>query len=104
VSPRIRRTRQAKRDLIEIATHIGNDSPRHAARFLHAARADIRKLAAMPGIGSLRELHNARLIGTRSWPISGFRNYLVFYRPLDDGIEVVRVPHGARDVDQIVSS
>jgi toxin ParE1/3/4 len=29
--------------------------------------------------------------------MSGFRNHLIFYRPIDDGIEIVRVLHGARD-------
>jgi plasmid stabilization system protein ParE len=26
-------------------------------------------------------------------------DYVMFYRPIDDGIEVVRVLHGARDID-----
>jgi toxin ParE1/3/4 len=25
-------------------------------------------------------------------------NYLIFYRPISDGIEIVRVLHGARDI------
>jgi toxin ParE1/3/4 len=33
--------------------------------------------------------------GLRSFP---FGRYVIFYRPLDDGIEVVRVLHGARDI------
>jgi toxin ParE1/3/4 len=28
-------------------------------------------------------------------------NYLIFYRPLADGIEIVRVLHGARDIDSL---
>jgi toxin ParE1/3/4 len=31
----------------------------------------------------------------RSWPLD---NYLIFYKPLPDGIEVLRVLHGARDL------
>ena len=30
-------------------------------------------------------------------------SYLIFYRPIDDGIEVVRVLHGARDIERAVS-
>lgn len=26
-------------------------------------------------------------------------NYVIFYRPIGDGIEIVRVLHGARDID-----
>jgi toxin ParE1/3/4 len=34
----------------------------------------------------------------RWFPVKGFPNYLVFYRPILRGIEVVRVLHGARDI------
>jgi len=34
----------------------------------------------------------------RSLPVG---NYLVFYLPLDDGIEVVRVLHGSREIDAL---
>ena len=34
--------------------------------------------------------------GVRSFP---FGRYVVFYLPLDGGIDVVRVLHGARDID-----
>ncbi len=36
------------------------------------------------------------------WPIRGFENYLVFYRPIEEGIEVTRVLHGARDIRGIL--
>jgi toxin ParE1/3/4 len=35
------------------------------------------------------------------WSIRGFQNYIVFYRPLEDGVDVVRVIHGARDIQAI---
>jgi toxin ParE1/3/4 len=39
-----------------------------------------------------------KLIGLRMWPIPGFKRYLNFYRPRRNGIEVVRVLHGAMDL------
>ena len=33
----------------------------------------------------------------RSFPVKRYRNYLIFYRPSRDGIEVIRILHGARD-------
>jgi toxin ParE1/3/4 len=36
--------------------------------------------------------------GLRSQPVG---NYLIFYFPLEDGIDIVRVLHGSRDVDAI---
>jgi toxin ParE1/3/4 len=55
----------------------------------------------MPGMGAMREFSNPAHKGIRSWPITDFENYLIFYRPIDDGIEVVPILHGARDIDQI---
>ncbi len=55
----------------------------------------------MPGIGERRESRNPRLHGLRIWRVEGFENHLIFYRPADDGIEIVRVLHGARDIDRI---
>jgi toxin ParE1/3/4 len=40
-------------------------------------------------------------MGIRLWRIRGFERYLIFYRPIPDGIEVIRVLHGARDIDTI---
>lgn len=30
-----------------------------------------------------------------------FPNHLIFYRPVEDGIEVLRVVHGAQDIEAI---
>jgi toxin ParE1/3/4 len=35
------------------------------------------------------------------WPIGGFEKYLIFYLPLPDGIDVIRVVHGARDIERL---
>lgn len=40
-------------------------------------------------------------VGIRQWRLPGFENYLIFYRPLDDGVEILRVLHGARDIQRI---
>ncbi len=96
---------QAREDLKAAFSYIAQDNLEVATRFVEAARASLEALAAMPGAGSPCGLSDARLRDVRRWPISGFRKYLVFYRPLhdpqgqvEDGIEVLRVLHGARDV------
>jgi toxin ParE1/3/4 len=43
-----------------------------------------------------------RLSTLRQWPIRGFENYLIFYLPTEAGIDVLRVLHGARDIDRIL--
>ena len=40
----------------------------------------------------------------RTWLSPAFRNYLIFYRELPDGVEIVRVLHGARDIQRILEN
>lgn len=74
-----------------------------ALRFLDAAEATIRRLAASPGIGARYDPDHPALAELRFFPITRFKNDLVFYRPLADGIEVVRVLHGAQDIHRILA-
>ena len=97
------RSPEADRDLEEIAESLARKSPRAALRFLDAAEAAFASLAAMPEMGSQYETTNPRLVGLRVWVISGFPNHLLFYRPAAQGIEVVRVLHGRRDLDNLSS-
>jgi toxin ParE1/3/4 len=34
----------------------------------------------------------------RVWRVEGFERYLIFYRPVATGVEVVRVLHAASDI------
>ena len=55
-------------------------------------------------MGTLRDFDNSALAGMRFHLVKGFRKYLVFYIPRNDGIEVVRVLHGARDLETLFAS
>ncbi|MFH1109840.1 MAG: type II toxin-antitoxin system RelE/ParE family toxin [Planctomycetota bacterium] len=92
-------SRPAESDLDEESEYLGRDDPALAERFLAAARATFADLAATPGLGRSRGFRAARLRGLRSWRIRGFENWLVFYRVADETVEIVRVLHGARDLD-----
>jgi toxin ParE1/3/4 len=52
-------------------------------------------LAGQPLLGRLRPELAPNL---RSFPVD---NHVIFYRPIDHGIEVARVLHGARDIDAL---
>ena len=69
------------------------------ALFIDAAYETFKTLATNPGLGRLRQFRSSRLRDIRSWRISGFENYLIFYRDVVDGIQVNHVYHGARDID-----
>lgn len=58
-------------------------------RFLEAADQALERLLDMPDLGALREWMSPRLPGLRMWPIPDFPNHLIFYRAVEDGIEVV---------------
>jgi toxin ParE1/3/4 len=87
------------RDLDEAAAYIQcESSAQRAIRFLRAADSTIAMLAGMPGLGTRYEPDEPIYDGIRFFPISGHRRYLVFYRAAVNGIEVLRVLHGARDI------
>ena len=92
---------RAKHDLIDLADAIAHDNLDAAERFLDAAEAGFRFLARTPSAGATREYLTPALKGLRMWPIKGFEKYLVFYRPVPGGLEIVRVLHAARDIGAI---
>jgi toxin ParE1/3/4 len=92
---------QAQQDLVEQAYPIALDSPAASERFLAATEVAFERLAQMPGLGRLREFKDPDLLGVRSLPVRGFENHLIFYREVEDGIDVIRVLHGARDIRAI---
>jgi toxin ParE1/3/4 len=95
----------ADRDLDNLADYLARNAGIETAyRFFDAAYATFGRLADMPGIGEPRHSAHPRLAGLRVWRIEGFPNHLAFYRPSDGGIDIIRVLHGARDIDSILES
>jgi plasmid stabilization system protein ParE len=73
---------------------------REAARQVRAELRDaMRRLAAMPGIGHLREDLSDETV--RFWAV---RSYVIVYRTDTDPLQVLRVLHGARDVRAILET
>jgi plasmid stabilization system protein ParE len=89
-------------DLREILGFLETKSPAVADRFAQSVAATLESLVEMPGKGSLKYFRRRRLAGIRSWPVSGFKNYLILYRIVDVGIEVLAVTHGARRLSEIL--
>jgi toxin ParE1/3/4 len=87
-------------DLAGLAQHIARDNVEAALRFLEAAELAFQKLAEMPGMAGVWESPNPRLAGIRVWSIRKFENYLIFYRPIQEGIELIRVLHGSRNIER----
>ena len=81
----------AKEDLIEIWTFVARRNLRAADEVLAAIEATAALLAEHPSIGTEVRSENSRLTGLRFHTLKRFRNYGLYYFPLVDGIDVVRV-------------
>jgi toxin ParE1/3/4 len=85
----------AELDLLEIWDYIADDSLDRADDFLDRIEEKLQALARNPGMGRRRE---ELLPGLQSFPVG---NYVVFYREIKDGIDVIRVLRGSRDIEGI---
>jgi toxin ParE1/3/4 len=85
-------------DLVEHYAYIASDKIEPAERFLKQVEKTFELISHFPGIGRAWESRRPRLAGVRVYPVPKFRNYLVFYRPIKAGVEILAVLHGARDL------
>ena len=82
---------QARHDLIEIHDYIAKDNPGGAARFIALLEEKCRFLAKYPKIGRERFQFGPSI---RSFPVG---SYIIFYRPVEGGVEIAHVLHGKRN-------
>jgi toxin ParE1/3/4 len=92
---RIRITPLAEQDLAEIWHFIAQDDPVAADRLLDLLEEKYKLLADHPHIGPARPDIAKEL---RYHPVG---NHLLLYRIISAGIELVRVVHGARDLQTL---
>jgi toxin ParE1/3/4 len=84
-------TTEAVADLISLRAFISDDNPAAAQRLVtDIIRRVESTLAVTPGIG-----RPGRVIGTREFVVSG-TPFIIPYRVEDNGLQVLRVYHGAR--------
>lgn len=90
---KIHKSPEAENDLDEIWWYIAQDNPDNADKLLDEIEEICRKLARFTSMGRNRaELHS----GLQSFPVG---KYLIFYTPINNGIEIIRVLHGMMDID-----
>jgi len=88
----------AKQDFKEINSYIARYNSTAARRFKERIKQHCKLLADFPEMGQNRDELEP---GLRSFPVE---NYLIFYRPIANGVEIVRVVSGYRDLEAIFSS
>jgi toxin ParE1/3/4 len=102
---RILKKPQVECDLVEHYSYIARDKIAPADRFLEAAQELFERLASEPQLGHIWQSPLRQLAGVRVCPIpSPYGNYLVFYRPIEDGVEILTVIHGSRDLQAVLKS
>ena len=89
-------TPAAENDLTDIWLFIAEDNPPAADRVFEAAQMTFDSLLERPKIGKLFESKRKKLEGIRFFPIGEYPKYIVYYREIRNGIEVVRVLHSRR--------
>jgi toxin ParE1/3/4 len=92
----IRHHPQADADLLDIWVFIARDNMRAADRLLDRIARKCDLLAEYPELGPAR---SDIAPGLRMLVV---RDYLVLYRIADDGVEIVRVVHGARRLEALL--
>jgi len=92
---RVLRRPKAAEDIAGVWGFIADDNLDAADHWVDQLDGQLRLLATQPLMGRARD---ELAPGIRSFP---FGRYLIFYLPISGGIDVVRVLHGARDVDTV---
>lgn len=94
---RIIRTSAAKTDLANIWSYIASDNRAAADKLLAQINDMFNLISQSPDIGF--SVENIKP-GLRCKPIK--RNYLIFYRIMDDDVYIVHVLYGARNYEQLL--
>lgn len=89
----IRHAVRARRDLIDIWLELAADNAQAAEEVYRRLEARVEILRRFPQAGPLRPAIAADARVLVEPP------YLILYRVISDGVEIVRVLHGARNID-----
>ena len=90
--PKFKHTPAAEQDLQEIWLYVAQDKPTAADKLLVRIETQCELRANHP------QLHPARDDIAKGLRYHSLANYLILYRVIPQGVEIVRVAHGARNI------
>ncbi|MGI8772610.1 MAG: type II toxin-antitoxin system RelE/ParE family toxin [Acidobacteriaceae bacterium] len=100
---RLRLRQAAIEDVLEGYAYLSESaSITLAGRFLKGFEAACSQLQKHPFLGGQFGSADKRLAGMRRRSVPGFAKFLIFYQVQSDAVDIVRVLHGARDVQSIL--
>jgi len=86
---------EAEQDLVDIWLYIAEDQPTNADQFLERLEEHAERVAEFNDMGIDRPELASNL---KSFPVD---RYILFYRQIENGIELVRVLHSSRDMNLV---
>ncbi len=87
----------AIQDLDEICDYIAQGNPSAASKLFDAIRQKCKLVANFPNMGKSYEMLSPRL---RGFTVD---DYMIFYYPRENGIDIARVVSGYRDLESLFS-
>ena len=94
---------KANTDLEEQAFYYASEgSPEIGHHFLVAAHETFTLLAMQPEIGWRRRQKHPALKSLRIFRVSGFERIIILYRPVPNGVDILRVIHGSRNLQSLL--
>lgn len=93
----VRLSDQARADLGEIADYLAERSASASDKAVDRIIATCQSFADTPELGRRREELRT---GLRSFPVG---NHLVFYRVWPERVDVLRILHGARNLEELLT-
>lgn len=94
---RVFRTADAIEDLDSLWDNIAHDNPSAADGIVDELSSYFELLLKFPEIGELQ-----KSLADGTFRRSVVRNFVVYYRPVETGIIITRVFHGAQDHEQLL--
>ena len=94
---------RATQDIRQQANYIlVNGNRELGEKFLEFVEYAFAQLAITPNMGKV--VSSLSDMGTiRQWRIKNFKDYLIFYKVQEEQVEVLRVLHGGRDLEDLLS-
>ena len=86
-----RLSKSAEKDMRDVAVYIARDNRPAARIWAENIREKCRMLGEMRDLGVRRDDLRE---GLKTYPVG---NYLILYKDMQNGVEIIRVMHGARD-------
>ncbi|MEJ0028142.1 MAG: type II toxin-antitoxin system RelE/ParE family toxin [Rhizomicrobium sp.] len=88
-------TNRARLDLADLSEYIARDSPSNAEAFISKLMKKAERIALAPRI------YRRRDDLAEDMRSAAFGNHLIFFRVSEEGIEILRIVHGGRDLPRL---